>query len=73
VYLGARYNSVDGEQTNGDIEISRFNIGGGWFLTDNVLAKFEYVTQSYDGDGFANGPYDGAKFDGVMLEAVVSF
>lgn len=73
VYLGARYNTVDGEQINGDIEISRFNIGGGWFMTNNVLAKLEYVTQSYDGDGFNGGPFDGAEFNGIMLEAVVSF
>ncbi|WP_340106081.1 hypothetical protein [Rhodohalobacter sp. 8-1] len=73
IYLGARYNLVDGEQSNGDIEITRFNIGGGWFLTNNVLAKLEYVTQSYDGEGFDGGPFDGATFDGVMLEAVVSF
>jgi len=73
IYLGARFNSVDGEQSNGDIEISRFNIGGGWFLTNNVLAKLEYVTQSYDGEGFNGGPYDGAEFSGINIEAVISF
>lgn len=73
VYLGLRYNSVDGEQSNGDIEISRFNIGGGWFLTDNVLTKLEYVTQSYDGDGFTGGQFDGAEFSGINIEAVISF
>lgn len=73
LYLGARYNFVDGETQNGDIEVDRFNIGGGWFLTKNVLAKFEYVTQSYDGDGYAGTDFEGASFDGVMLEAVISF
>ncbi len=73
IYLGARYNYVDGETQSGDIEVDRFNIGGGWFLTKNVLAKFEYVTQSYDGAGYAGGPYAGAEFNGVMLEAVISF
>jgi hypothetical protein len=73
IYIGARYNNVNGEQTNGDIDITRFNIGGGWFLTDNVLAKVEYVTQSYDGDGFQGGPFDGAEFSGINLEAVISF
>ena len=71
VYLGTRYNFVDGTDTNQ--EISRFNIGAGWFLTKNVLAKLEYVTQSYDGDGFAGTKYEGGEFDGVMLEAVISF
>jgi len=73
IYLGARYNLVDGEQSNGDIEITRFNIGGGWFLTDNVLAKLEYVTQSYDGEGFDGSPFAGAEFNGINLEAVISF
>ncbi|SHF93247.1 hypothetical protein SAMN05443144_11594 [Fodinibius roseus] len=72
-YLGGRYNLVDGESVSGDIEIDRFNIGGGWFLTKNVLAKLEYVKQTYDGDGFAGTKYDGGEFDGVMLEAVISF
>lgn len=73
LYIGGRYNLVDGENTSGDIEIDRFNIGGGWFLTNNVLAKLEYVTQSYDGEGFNGGPYAGAEFSGIMLEAVISF
>ncbi len=72
-YLGGRYNLVTGETANGDIEIDRFNIGGGWFLTKNVLAKLEYVTQSFDDDGFAGTKYAGGEFDGVMLEAVISF
>jgi hypothetical protein len=73
LYIGGRYNLVDGEMTSGDIEIDRFNIGGGWFLTKNVLAKLEYVTQNYDGEGYAGSPYDGAEFNGVMMEAVISF
>lgn len=71
VYLGARYNMVDGSDTNQ--EISRFNIGGGWFLTKNVMAKLEYVTQSFDGAGFNGTKYEGGKFNGVMMEAVISF
>ncbi|MDZ7660525.1 hypothetical protein [Fodinibius sp.] len=73
IYIGGRYNLVDGKTTNGDIEIDRFNIGGGWFLTKNVLAKLEYVTQNYSGDGYAGSPYEGAEFNGVMIEAVISF
>ncbi len=72
-YLGGRYNLVEGETMNGDIEIDRFNIGGGWFLTKNVMAKLEYVTQSFDGDGYTDTKYQGGEFDGVMLEAVISF
>lgn len=73
VYLGARYNYVDGESQDGDIEVDRFNIGGGWFLTKNVLAKLEYVTQNYDGPAYDDTPYQGASFNGVMLEAIISF
>lgn len=73
VYLGGRYNLVDGETISGDIEIDRFNIGGGWFLTKNVLAKLEFVTQSYGGEGYTDTAFDGAEFDGIMIEAVISF
>ncbi|WP_428236585.1 hypothetical protein [Gracilimonas sp.] len=70
-YVGGRYNTVSGEEPSGDeIDISRINIGGGWFMTENVLTKLEYVTQTYDG---FTGDYAGAEFSGIMLEAVVSF
>lgn len=70
-YIGGRYNAVSGEHiSDGDIDITRVNIGGGWFLTKNVLTKLEYVTQSYDN---FSGPYAGAEFSGINIEAVVSF
>lgn len=73
-YLGGRYNLVTGEQTGTglDVDITRYNFGGGWFLTKNILTKVEYVHQSYD--GFAPGTtfHDG-RFSGIMLEAVISF
>ncbi|MEX1011924.1 MAG: hypothetical protein WDZ29_07670 [Balneolaceae bacterium] len=72
-YLGGRYNLVSGDTQAGEsIDITRFNIGGGWFLTKNVLAKLEYVTQSYDGFNPASELHEG-EFSGVMLEAVISF
>lgn len=75
-YLGGRYNSVTGNtyanNTEMEYDVSRINIGGGWFMTDNVLTKIEYVTQSYDGSGFT-GRFDGAKFNGFVVEAVISF
>lgn len=72
-YIGGRYNMVDAEEANGDdIEISRFNLAAGWFLTKNVLAKFEYVAQKHDGYNAASIFNDG-KFDGIMLETVISF
>lgn len=72
-YLGGRYNLVSGETSRGDdIEIDRINIGGGWFMTANVLTKLEYVKQTYSGYSSGN-KYDGGEFSGIMLEAVVSF
>lgn len=72
-FLGGRYNLVKGEQRAGnDIEVKRFNIGGGWFFTNNVLAKIEYVKQTYDGFPTDNLLENG-EFSGVMLEAVISF
>ena len=71
IYLGGRYNLVSGKLAGGqDVDIDRINLGGGWFLTKNVLAKLEYVTQSYD--GFTGQLQDG-EFNGIMLEAVISF
>jgi hypothetical protein len=73
-YLGGRYNNASGDElgTGNDVTIDRFNIGGGYFLTKNVLAKLEYVSQSYDGFNVGNILNEG-KFDGVVFEAVISF
>jgi hypothetical protein len=73
-YLGGRYNLVDGNQTDdsGDRKIDRINVGGGWFMTPNVVTKLEYVQQSYTGDGWA-GVFTGGQFKGVMVEAAISF
>ncbi len=74
-YGGGRYNLVSGKQTEGSPNraISRLNIGGGWFITDNILAKVEYVSQAYSGDGWTGQTYQGAKFSGIMFEGVISF
>lgn len=72
-YIGGRYNLVTGEiAPNDNVDVTRVNIGGGWFLTRNVLAKLEYVNQTYDGFDAASIYADG-KFDGIMMEAVISF
>lgn len=72
-YLGGRYNKVDSEERNGDdIEISRFNLAAGWFLTKNIMAKLEYVSQKHDGYN-TSSIFNEGKFDGIMLETVISF
>ncbi len=73
LYLGGRYNLVTGKTSAGEeIDIARFNIGGGWFLTKNVMTKVEYVRQSYEGFSTSSLFMDG-EFSGVAVEAVVSF
>ncbi|HAF30718.1 MAG TPA: hypothetical protein DCG75_16875 [Bacteroidales bacterium] len=77
-YVGGRYNMVSGKQTSASdqIKIDRINVGGGWFLTENVIAKLEYVSQKYTGDGIVStlgASYKGAEFNGFMIEAAISF
>lgn len=75
IYVGARYNQVSGEQVDGAATrtIDRLNIGAGWFMTDNVLSKLEYVAQTYSEEGFTGTLLEGADFSGFMLEAVIGF
>lgn len=72
-FVGGRYNQVDSEDVSGDdIEISRVQLGAGWFMTRNILVKAEYVTQKYK--GYSEGSiFNGGQFDGLMAEAVISF
>lgn len=72
-YVGGRYNLVTGDDPSGEsVDITRINIGGGWFMTNYILAKAEFVTSSYDGFPAGNTFEDGS-FSGVMIEAVISF
>jgi hypothetical protein len=74
-YIGARYNTVIGktlESAANDLEITRLNAGGGWFISKNILTKVEYVNQQYKGNAWA-GRFAGAEFSGVNIEAVISF
>ena len=75
LYIGGRYNSVSGNATEnaGDQTISRINVGGGFYMSDNILAKIEYVNSTYDGDGYRGTLFQGAEFSGIMIEAVVGF
>ncbi|WP_268034867.1 hypothetical protein [Algoriphagus sp. PAP.12] len=74
-YIGGRYNTVNGkmrESATEDLEISRVNFGGGWYLSKNVLTKVEYMKQQYEGNAWT-GRFAGAEFSGVVVEAVISF
>jgi hypothetical protein len=74
-YFGARYNTVKGQlisKNYTDQTVNRYQIGGGWFVTPNVLTKVEYVNQKYE-----NFPLtdirSGGKFKGFMISGVVGF
>ena len=67
-YLGARINKVD---NNSGSDVNRINIGGGWYMTENVLVKLDYVNQKYNGS--AHGKIDGGQFKGLVMEAAISF
>ncbi len=74
LYVGARYNQVSGELQGSlaEVSIDRFQLGGGWFVTPQVLMKAEYVSQSYNDFPTANRLH-GGKFNGFMVEGVISF
>jgi len=82
LYVAARYSvavagAVNGVDSNGWGD--RIQIGGGYFFTENLLAKMEYVFQQYHNfaaeDGLVSG-VDAARdprFDGVVMEVSFSF
>lgn len=82
LFGGVRYGTVNGaldhsgrgEPANWSDEntINRWQLSAGWFMTENILVKGEYVTQSYEDfpDGLSR---TGAEFDGLMIEGIVSF
>jgi hypothetical protein len=75
LYLGGRYNAVNGASVDGapEVTVNRMNLGGGWFLTKNVMMKLEYVKQTNEGDGYVGSKYAGAQFEGVNIEATIGF
>ncbi len=74
-YVAGRYNTVQGktnESATEDLKINRLNVGGGWFLSKNIVTKVEYVNQQYTGKAWT-GRFAGAEFSGVNVEAAISF
>ncbi|MDR5591924.1 hypothetical protein [Christiangramia sp. SM2212] len=73
LYLGGRYSLAEGElQSGDDVDINRFQLGAGWFMTKNILMKLEYVNQKYNDYPVTDIHNDG-KFNGFMVEAAISF
>jgi hypothetical protein len=83
-YIGAKYNTVSGKQLNSDakaVTVNRVESSIGWFMTKNILAKLDYVSQDYKDftqfagnvpTGNANNFY-GGNFKGLVFEATISF
>ncbi|MDB4950347.1 MAG: hypothetical protein JWM27_2996 [Gemmatimonadetes bacterium] len=74
LYVAARYNTVSGPLagTTADVGASRWQLAAGWYVTDNILLKGEYITQRYNGYAAAN-ILNGGKFHGLMMEGSVAF
>jgi hypothetical protein len=74
LFVAARYNTVKGQLSVGspDVTVNRTQLGGGWFLTPNVLLKGEHVDQKYL-DFPTTDIRSGGKFNGWMVEGVVAF
>jgi hypothetical protein len=72
--VGGRYNRVKGQLAGmtTDVEATRWQVGGGWFLTNSILVKAEYVNQKFDGYPATN-IRNGGKFKGFMFEGVLAF
>ncbi|MFL5519343.1 MAG: hypothetical protein ACJ8B6_00280 [Gemmatimonadales bacterium] len=73
LYAGGRINSVHGELAGiaNDISVKRYQVGGGWFVTPNVLSKIEFVRQNYENFP-TNDIRNGGKFQGFMIEGVAA-
>ena len=74
LYVGARYNRAKGELAGiaNKVGATRWEFGGGWFMTTNILTKVTYTNQKYF-DYPATNIKNGGKFKGMMIEAVIGF
>ena len=74
VFVAGRYNTAKGELTGitNKVSVDRYNLGGGWFITPNVMLKGEWVSQKYNDFPTAD-IRNGGKFKGYLVEGVVAF
>ena len=99
-YVGARYIKVSStislgqntstayinQGTRFPVDINRTSFGAGWFISNNILIKGEYVRQNYNGfpEAFTNtstsatGYQDsnilaGGKFSGFVIQGSIAF
>jgi hypothetical protein len=84
-YVGAKYGKVSATLAEGytatargtryDVSVDRLCFAGGWFITNNVLLKAEYVKQNYNDykNTGANNRFFEGKFDGIVVQGAISF
>jgi hypothetical protein len=74
LFIGARYNNVLAELKGlpAPVTIDRLSYSAGWFLTNNILLKGEYVTQKYK-DFPTSDVRNSGKFDGYVIAATIGF
>ena len=82
LYAAARYSAATTDMLNGretDGKVNRIQVGGGFWLTKNMLMKLEYVTQKYEGfregDMVNNGiqAWRDPEFNGFVAEVSFAF
>lgn len=85
LFIGARYNTVSARLADvsavgttpaiiytNDVKVNRIACSAGWFITNNIMMKGEYVDQKYK--DFPIADYrNGGKFHGYVIQAVVGF
>lgn len=73
-YLAGRYNTARGKlpEFTDAVGVTRTQVGLGVFITDNILGKLEYVTQTYS-DFPLTDRHFGGRFRGLMLQGAVLF
>jgi hypothetical protein len=73
-WVAYRYNTVSativGNTT--DVTVNRSVGSAGWFLTNNIMLRGEYVTQQYKNYDATN-ILNGGKFSGFMVSAAIGF
>lgn len=74
LYVGMKYNTMTGTQLfqNYEVTVNRLAIAAGWFPTQNILLKVEYVSQQYEDFTAFDYQYEG-EFSGLTIQAVVGF
>lgn len=78
-YIVTRYGVSTNETSGigaGDDELSRLQVGAGWWMRDSVLLKAEYVRQeegSVSGGGRCQFGAGDCEWEGFVLEGSVSF